>query len=658
MRRVVALLAFALVVVSVASPAIAASAADTPTPAPASTDTPTPTATPTPQSDNGSSTGASAGPYSLEELRQGGVHDPESPPSIRMLEIDGQTRGAAGVRYQDPTWFEIVSGDEPKWQFLESGTRVTENDVQIYSSAFGGSTGDYTLVVVYWTEETRTVNTPNGTVERAYAEQNVERKQISITEGYSTANVTLKPHYDEAVQVTMWLEKDGEPVPGARWRFEHKSNPKSKAVNINSLAGAWGYTARTAIIPGLAGLILGFLGGTGARRLAGTGPRLGLGVWLIGLLIGGSVVATSAVYQTAVLLDHMPWLIGASFAVPAFGLALMSHPPVRKIGLERDEILDAKTLPGRRTGATADTSRGDPVADGGAAVDANAFLSVLPTTNGSAAVTEDDTRNGLLSALSGTNGTEDATADDDASIIDATRHAEMLYRDLPEIPVVRSGDSHKVPKRGIRPFLARLFGDPATLDLSSFQTRVGVRKGRLDEIIVVDPKSDEVADHEPAQPVRNLAIQNVDEDASIWEQGLAWLVTLVQLLAGPLLGWVVFGSTMGLPGLGFLLGLVVTAVLSYSVEGGHIDFDPAPIHFMEARPTLTAMQNLYRVSAEEESAQETAWRERARTMQEAREHAESEREVVSDTVLGALAGDVNLGTTSEDADSGEGDTDE
>ncbi|TKX56522.1 hypothetical protein EXE48_18340, partial [Halorubrum sp. ASP1] len=79
---------------------------------------------------------------------------------------------------------------------------------------------------------------------------------VDVESGYASAPIALNSHYNESVQATMWLERDGQVVDGARWRFTHASAPASQQVQIETQADAWWYVFRTAVLPGVASIVV------------------------------------------------------------------------------------------------------------------------------------------------------------------------------------------------------------------------------------------------------------------------------------------------------------------------------------------------------------------------------------------------------------------
>ncbi|MFC3476277.1 hypothetical protein [Halobacterium litoreum] len=253
------------------------------------------------------------GQFPIEDLRQGGAQDPDAPDSARML--GNPVRGSAAWRYTP------VSPLKQSTQYLDSGQLLQSDRMEFYSTAFGDAAGEYTLVLVYWNEESKRVN---GTQVTYAADQSVQRITLDVEEGYATQEVELRSHYDSKKQVTAWLERDGEEVEGARWRFQHRSNPltASPGYPINSKSDIWRWAAINIFLPGVPGILIG-------RRAAGhvldrtiVGPQKG-GFWwaivLAGLLLVALAVGT---WQTAAVLSRAPYVAGLFVAMFSFAAFL------------------------------------------------------------------------------------------------------------------------------------------------------------------------------------------------------------------------------------------------------------------------------------------------------------------------------------------------
>jgi hypothetical protein len=528
----------------------------------------------------GAQSDASGGPFDRSTLVQNGVHDSEAPPSVRS--IGDPVRGGVAVQYVP------ASPLKSNWQYVGPGQTIKTDTIRLYSTAYGEAAGDYELVIVQWDDATRTVESDNGSRTVPVASgQSVQRVDVTLAEGYGTTQVTLASNYNETKEVTAWLERGGDRVDGATWRFRHTSVAGSQAVAIDTRADAWWFAGRTAILPGIGGIIAGLSSARAVLRKAGTGPRYSLAAWTILGALGIGVALGGLFFEVAAVLANFEMLMGLSLGVVAFGGGLRMHPPVEKIGFERQHLRDAKSI---RDSTDADVP--DVATDGG---------------------------------------------DDDTVIeIPEDGYQEELYEDMPIIPTVRGDDGmRRVPKRGVRPFFARLFADPARLDVASLSTRVKVASGAIAEKIYVDPEADKPVEHTPARLSRRMPVwhrvADRSDDLSTTETVLYGVLTLATV-ALPAIGWWAGETLLQTPLVGATVGTVLLAIEAYGAVDGSIDFDPAPRHFVSANASLTILQDEHADATLLEEFEEIAWNERTNTALEARD-LEARRD---DTVLQRL----------------------
>lgn len=250
------------------------------------------------------------GPFPRDELQQGGTHDPDAPDSARML---GQpVRGSAAFRYTP------VSPLSNGKKYLSSGQLVETDTLEFYTTAFGPAAGEYTLVVVYWTKASKRVN---GTQVNYAADQTVQRISLDVEEGYATQDIELRSHYDNAKQVTAWLERaGGDRVPGARWRFSHRSNPltASPAYPIDSKSDIWRWAAINMFLPGVPGILIGRRGAKHVLSRTIVGPQKGVVWWSLVLGLLSLFALAVGTWQTAAVLSRAPYVAGLFVTVFSF----------------------------------------------------------------------------------------------------------------------------------------------------------------------------------------------------------------------------------------------------------------------------------------------------------------------------------------------------
>ncbi|WP_066415368.1 hypothetical protein [Halorubrum aethiopicum] len=530
-------------------------------------------AAPAPQVENSSVDFEPPGPFEISELRTGGNQPAAAPPAVRYVG-GSPPSGAMAIRYTPAGPLE----NEPV--HLERGTTLNTDQIELYSTVFGSqSTGEYEAVIVYWQPASQTVN---GTTVEYAADQEVQRVTVDVESGYATAPIALNSHYNESVEATMWLERDGELVDGARWRFGHASAPASQQVAIDTQADAWWYVFRTAILPGIGAIVIGLSGARATLKRTGRGPGYSLGTWGFVSGVGILLALAGLYYELAVVVEHLDILMGMSLLPIAYGGGLRMSPPLERIAFERKELTEAVSL---RRGESEEKADPDAVPDGGS---------------------------GPASSV-----TDRVGLDDDG-------YFDELYEDLKLLPTVRAPTGGRLlPKKGIRPFFARLFSSAAKLDLSDLRTRVRV-SGSASQKVYVDPEGETAVDHRPAHLRRRMPVWHRlpkpadGEKLSPITRGLYALLT-IGVLALPLIGWHVGGTVANVPFVGAFIGVVLLAIESYEAVDGSISFEPAPRHDITADASLTVLQSEHADAKTIDELEEVAWNERSRTALEARE---------------------------------------
>ena len=255
------------------------------------------------------------GPFSIEELRQGGTRPPSTPEAVTIPSERSLGTGGAFVKYST---LSLINSQDKE---LTPSTRVETNTLTFETSAYVDAVGEYEVVLVYWTPETTTG--PNGQ-ERTYAAgQEVQRVGIDVEKGRDASRIALQPHFDETVQVTMWLERDGQLVDGARWRFEHQSNPlaQSPAFSVDSEGDLFRWGGINILLPAIVSLFVSRKTADHVFERIVIGGQKGLGFWLVlsGVIFIGA--AGFATFATAAVLANAPAVVGV--VVGLIGLVLM-----------------------------------------------------------------------------------------------------------------------------------------------------------------------------------------------------------------------------------------------------------------------------------------------------------------------------------------------
>ena len=253
--------------------------------------------------------------YTIDELRrQGTKPDPDSPDSVRKLD----TYTSLAVRYDGVGLLHATD------KFLEHGTTVRRDRVNLDSIRYGRPESDETLVIVYWEAEQREVAAPNGngTIQKTVAvNQTVARQNLTIEENRERANISL-PSHSEPTQVTMWIEGH----PDVRWHFTHHSVPFAQNILITTEGGFWERALIQIVFPTLGTTALAGFVVPAAIRRAGAGPQWGLMPWLV-------ILGFATFFG---LLFAATWLSGIIVALP-FAVPLFVGGLVGIVFLERYE---------------------------------------------------------------------------------------------------------------------------------------------------------------------------------------------------------------------------------------------------------------------------------------------------------------------------------
>ncbi|WP_135304120.1 hypothetical protein [Haloarcula amylovorans] len=249
--------------------------------------------------------------FTLDELKQDGPHQANSPPGVRM----GEQSAYWSVYWPANNPFANV-GSSDSGEYLPSGTTVGRNAVYLRTWTYEDRTKD--VHVVYWEKGTKTVKQGNTTTTEPVA-RNVTHvtHEVTFDRGRPTVKVPLRQH-DEPVRVTMWIE--GEDY--ARWTFKHKSIATTQGVDINS-AGDYIASVITDFLLWI--LIGGFVVGSGTKKAldkAGIGPQYGYFPWLVGLTLLTGLGGLLFYKSLANLVVNAQYLL-ALYVVAVIGIVML-----------------------------------------------------------------------------------------------------------------------------------------------------------------------------------------------------------------------------------------------------------------------------------------------------------------------------------------------
>ncbi|TKX86247.1 hypothetical protein EXE43_09390 [Halorubrum sp. SS5] len=542
------------------------------------------------------------GPFSIEELRRSGKQPPSTSEAVTIA--SERSLGTGGVFVKYPSLSLINS--QPKE--LTPSSRVETNTLTFETSAYVDAVGKYEVVLVYWTPETTTG--PNGQ-QRTYAGgQEVQRVGIDVEKGRDASRISLQPHFDETVQVSMWLERDGQIVDGARWRFTHQSNPlaQSPAFSVDSEGDLFRWGGIYILLPALASLFV-------SRKIADhvfnrivIGAQKPLGFWLIlsGVIFIGS--AGFATFATAAVLANAPAVVGV--VVGLIGLILM-------LGL-RDADAEKAGFFQRRLDDDAVTPTGDDAA------------------------------------------------------------SSRLVPNRIKTVVSRGGTLY-APAKGLTAMIARYWADPAAVPREDLTTvDEGDADSDLERMYEVDPTSDEVLTHSPANLSfsPSLTVDVADDELeeppegdgiaalpsaistslSNFSKKLNWSFLAVAVGGGAIAyfaGMAVFGAQL----VAATLALVPVLIAGTVAVDGQMSVEPAPYHYSDVRATVATERQEYvaRRTFEDlhKQIQDMDWQALDRAQSTVQTLRKEMAEKMDDMFGTDMADDVAASSSSDDDDDGD-----
>lgn len=207
--------------------------------------------------------------------------------------------------------------------------------------------------------------------------------------------------------------------------------------------------------------------------------------------------------------------------------------------------------------------------------------------------------------------------------------------------VVDMGDGEAIVKKGMLRFLARLAGSAAYIQHpEKIKSRVKDNTGKYDELVFVDPNSDEIVDYTP----EGFTLDLPDPDSSIFNKGL----TVIVKSAVTIVPWMVVEPRYG-AAIALAATLPVAGAMWLTARDGEAYIEPAPVHFEDAVATsveLAERTDEYRTNDE---------LRRENYQHQADKQAEAERRVDerdSTLIERMFDWDVDASTTSAATDDG------
>ncbi len=277
----------------------------------------------------------------LEDLQRGGSQVSGAAPSTRWLEGSG----AVFIDYPSTDPLAPPAKDWEVENVLERGGTVSADQLRVNAQRpRDAGFAEYELVVVHWDKDWKQVG--NETQEVA---TNVEQNEhtLSFDGPRDRATIDLPNTDGDRRQVTMWLERDGERVDGARWTFEHKSAPLTTDSGIDSSGDQLKWALLIFVVPLGIGIPVAVKGAQRVLAQTGKGPMIPAVIY--GALgIGGMFMATVFGWKTTVTaLVNQPLLFSLGLILLTFWAVLEwgGHDTTRAM-FQRDELRDATTPTG------------------------------------------------------------------------------------------------------------------------------------------------------------------------------------------------------------------------------------------------------------------------------------------------------------------------
>lgn len=167
---------------------------------------------------------------------------------------------------------------------------------------------------------------------------------------------------------------------------------------------------------------------------------------------------------------------------------------------------------------------------------------------------------------------------------------------------------------GLLPFIARLFGNLATLDVSEIQTHKKGQRSPYTLEIELDPDwhITEALVHQPPTLERQPLTRRFDIP-SVGDVELPNPGVVGPLVGFGAIGWFALDATLGIPAVGGAVGALVGLPFIYRVENGGAEAEPAPFHFTQAEASLAFESERYADAKLIDQYRDVAWSERMKT---------------------------------------------
>lgn len=441
------------------------------------------------------------------------------------------------------------------WYHLGEQSPVRADELEIRTVRYGSvDNSELTVRLAYWTPETREIKLDNSTVATRQVANisRTETKTIRAPQGYGAANITLRSHFGSAEKVTMCIQRPGSPNC-----LDDPGGGARYVFDHQSADTSQGVPFETA--GGLwewmgLNIIIPTLGATGAIGFLVpiSIRRTGAGPDM-GLPFWGFVLAIGAL----VILSSAYYLFSSLLVAAPYVVAFLIAGTVGIIFLEKYEsgVKDVVLFRMR----TKDSE----------------------TPNGEMAKT--------------------ATA------------GEFVKKKMVSMP---GGEGVAVIPRGIRPWLARLFGGATIVHgLANAGNEMDLFNSKADKLLFVDSDADELIDEEPERLTFRPQFKtpprwrDISEDAEReWD-----LVEITGMAVWTIGGAAAAFAVTGMASVAAVAGGLTLLVTETEAVNGRAFVDLAPNHAHKAYATAMYLDHELDQYDSFEKALEALLRERSKT---------------------------------------------
>lgn len=200
--------------------------------------------------------------------------------------------------------------------------------------------------------------------------------------------------------------------------------------------------------------------------------------------------------------------------------------------------------------------------------------------------------------------------------------ADAIMAAEQEETVVDINGRPAIVRRGLRPFLARVFGRAAFVDELAFETKIKLPTSRKDEMVVVDPDAPQVLDYEPEgfalDPPEPSSLEEAVRPLSIL-LGIAVVVGLI----GSWLSW----------GAGLVVGGLMLLPILFTPVDGKAEVEPASAHVRKAWISTVTLAHEVDDAKTLDQAREKLVEQQSRTQQEVQAAVERQDSTLVEEML-------------------------